>query len=62
MPAAPRVGDLRRAVAARAPVTVGPTDQGTVLMARPVIDRATLVPTGETQVLVLSAPDPRDLL
>lgn len=62
MPAWPRVGDLREGVAARGHVVVGPTGDGAYLVCRPVIDRATLEPTGGTQVLVLPAVHPAALV
>ncbi|HEY0641546.1 MAG TPA: acyl-CoA reductase, partial [Pseudonocardiaceae bacterium] len=61
-PAWPRVADLREGVAARGRVVLGPTADGTYLVCRPVIDRATLEPTGATQVLVLPAVHPAALV
>ncbi|WP_433252699.1 acyl-CoA reductase [Streptosporangium sp. CA-135522] len=63
MPPWPRVGDVRRVVAEReARRAHGPTDDGCYLIGRPVVDRDTLELTGETQVLVLPAPEASSLL
>ena len=60
MPTWPTVGEVREAVAARGHV-VGPTATGSFLLPRPLVDRASLEPTGELQVLVVPAIDPRGL-
>lgn len=62
MPAWPRVGEIREAVAARTQVVLGPTADDTYLLVRPVLDRNSLAPSGEVQVVVVPAPDPRELL
>jgi acyl-CoA reductase LuxC len=60
IPAWPRVGEVREAVASPGHV-VGPTADGSFLLPRPVVDRETLAPTDEVQVLVVPAVDPREL-
>lgn len=60
MPAWPRVGEVREAVATHGQV-VGPTADGSFLLPRPLVDRESLAPTGEVQVLVVPAVDPREL-
>lgn len=62
MPAWPRVREVREAVAARRQVVLGPTTDGAYLLARPIIDRLSLVPTGDMQIVVVPAPEPRELL
>ncbi|MFI9430894.1 MULTISPECIES: acyl-CoA reductase [Streptosporangium] len=62
MPPWPRVADVGRAVAERGSRRVqGPTADGCHLIGRAVVDRDTLQLTGETQVLVLPAPDASSL-
>ena len=60
IPAWPLVGEVTAAVRSGARV-VGPTSTGSFLLSRAVIDRATFVPTGEIQILLLPAIDPGDL-
>ena len=54
MPAWPRVGEVREAVASAGRV-VGPTSDGSFLVPRSLVDRDTSAPNGETQVLVVPA-------
>ncbi len=61
MPEWPRVGDIGALVAAGGSTVAGPTDHGSYLLARPVLDRDTLASSGQTQILVLPAIDPREL-
>jgi hypothetical protein len=60
MPAWPRVKQIREAVASRGRV-VGPTADGSFLLPRPLVNRETLAPSGQVQVLVVPAVDPREL-
>ena len=60
VPAWPRVGEVRAAVASPG-VAVGPTEDGSLLLARTLVDRLSLEESGETQLLVLPAVDPREL-
>jgi hypothetical protein len=62
MPTWPRVSEIVQAVARRAPAVFGPTTDGAYLVAHPVIDRQALEPTGDMRVLIVPAPDPRELL
>jgi hypothetical protein len=62
MPTWPRVREIVEAVAHRAPSVFGPTTDGAYLVAQPVIDRQALEPTGEMRVLIVPAPDPRELV
>jgi hypothetical protein len=62
MPTWPRVREVAEAVADRAPSVVGPTTEGAYLVVHPVIDRQALGPTGDMQVVIVPAPDPRELL
>ncbi len=59
-PAWPRVGELRDAVASPGRA-VGPTTDGSFLLPRRVVDRESLAPSGQLQVLVVPAVDPREL-
>ena len=61
-PTWPRVREIVEAVAHRAPSVFGPTTDGAYLVAQPVIDRQALEPTGEMRVLIVPAPDPRELV
>ncbi len=62
MPTWPRVREIAEAVAARAPSVLGPTTDGAYLVVDPVIDRQTLAPMGDMRVIIVPAPDPRELL
>src|SRR5512133_3337516 len=62
MPMWPRVREIGEAVADRAPSVLGPTTDGAYLVVHPVIDRQALAPTGDMRVIVVPAPDPRELL
>ena len=62
VPAWPLVGDIREAVAAGGAGVAGPTAAGSYLIHRPVVDRSTLLPTGELQVQAISAVDPGELI
>lgn len=63
MPPWPTVADISRAVAERGPHRVrGSAGDGCHLIGRSVVDRDTLRLTGETQVLVLPAPEAPSLL
>ena len=62
MPAWPRVGEVREAVATRRQTVLGATSEGAYLLARPLVDRDGLAPRDEMQVLVVPAPDPRELV
>ncbi|GAA2911781.1 acyl-CoA reductase [Streptosporangium fragile] len=62
MPPWPRVADVRRAVAEPGPHRVEGVAGGCHVIGRPVVDRDALDLTGETQVLVLPAPDASHLL
>jgi hypothetical protein len=58
----PRVGDIRRVVAVPPDHVHGPTDEGTYLVSRRIIDRESLRPTDEVQVRVVPAFDPHELM
>jgi hypothetical protein len=62
MPTWPRVREILAAVADRTPSVVGPTAEGAYLVVRPVVDGQALEPTGDMRVVVVPAPDPRELL
>jgi Acyl-CoA reductase (LuxC) len=62
MPAWPRVGEVREAVAARPQTILRAASEDAYLLARPLVDRDGLAPTDEMQVLVVPAPDPRELV
>ncbi|MFI0448850.1 hypothetical protein [Actinomadura sp. 6N118] len=69
MPPWPGPADIHRAITGGGRWTDGsgaevhgPTDDGCYVITRPVIDRDSLTVTGQAQVLVLAAPDPRSLL
>lgn len=62
MAAWPRVAEVREAVAAGQHAVLGPTADGSYLVSRPVLDRDSLAATGETELTVLPAVNPRRLL
>jgi hypothetical protein len=62
MPAWPSVREVLAAVADRAPSVLGPTTGGTYLIVRPIVDLQAREPAGAMRVVVVPAPDPRELL